>query len=383
MASIPVKSERDAFQIFETLNDRGLRLSVPDLLLNYLMGAASSDDERKQIREFWNEMLTQMGRRDINRFLRHLWISRFGDLKSQDLFSALKEHIEQKSLSSVQFASDCANECEAYVALLEPSEEQMNTVMQPLKALVRQLSSRASLPLLLSTYKSLSLQDFDKVVRWMVFVVRYSVVSKLDSSGAESVLFSLSVGARKKLSHAQLSQESKGEPTIVNNVNARETLTYLKEELRKASPTDEKVQSAAADLFLDNDEAKYVLSRIATYMQTETKEVKVDETNLEHIFPQHAKASDWGNKEKLQELEPYLWHIGNLTILGTRLNRTAGNKPYETKKKHYEQKSELEMAQEVTSNYASWDVSGVQHRAKNRLAPLFPKIWGFDNTSRV
>lgn len=43
MACIPVTSEQEAFRIFETLNDRGLRLSVPDLLLNYLMRVAHSD----------------------------------------------------------------------------------------------------------------------------------------------------------------------------------------------------------------------------------------------------------------------------------------------------------------------------------------------------
>ncbi len=90
MASIPVKSERDAFQIFETLNDRGLRLSVPDLLLNYLMSASSTDEEQKQIRGFWNEMVNEMGQRDMNRFLRHHWVSRFGDLKSKIRFPPLK-----------------------------------------------------------------------------------------------------------------------------------------------------------------------------------------------------------------------------------------------------------------------------------------------------
>jgi hypothetical protein len=80
MACITVDSDGDAFQIFETLNDRGLRLSVPDLLLNYLMRVAP-DSDRKQIRKVWNEMLTSMGRRDIGRFLRHLWVSRYGDLK--------------------------------------------------------------------------------------------------------------------------------------------------------------------------------------------------------------------------------------------------------------------------------------------------------------
>jgi hypothetical protein len=82
MACITVDSDGDAFQIFETLNDRGLRLSVPDLLLNYLMRVAPASD-RKQIRKVWNEMLASMGRRDIGRFLRHLWVSKYGDLKNE------------------------------------------------------------------------------------------------------------------------------------------------------------------------------------------------------------------------------------------------------------------------------------------------------------
>ncbi len=48
MACIPITSGERAFQMFETLNDRGLRLSVPDLLLNYLMKEAKAM-ERLQI----------------------------------------------------------------------------------------------------------------------------------------------------------------------------------------------------------------------------------------------------------------------------------------------------------------------------------------------
>src|SRR6266404_1709026 len=90
MASILVGEERDAFRIFETLNDRGLRLSVPDLLLNYLMGRAGDADIRKQIRSQWDDMVESMGKQDINRFIRHMWLSKYGDLKNIDLFTALK-----------------------------------------------------------------------------------------------------------------------------------------------------------------------------------------------------------------------------------------------------------------------------------------------------
>lgn len=48
-ANIEVTTEDSAFNIFETLNDRGLKLSSADLLLNHLMGKAREHD-RKEIR---------------------------------------------------------------------------------------------------------------------------------------------------------------------------------------------------------------------------------------------------------------------------------------------------------------------------------------------
>jgi hypothetical protein len=297
MACIPVSSERDAFRIFETLNDRGLRLSVPDLLLNYLMRVAADDNDRRQIRDFWNEMLEQLGRRDINRFLRHMWVSKYGDLKSKDLFTALKEEIESKHVQSLEFTRTCADECESYVRLLDLDEEHLGKATPFVRVLSRQLDVQASLPMMLSSYRLFDTADFEKIVRWMlVFVVRYSVVSRLDSGGLETVFFALAQEIRAKMGDSK---------------QAKAVLTHIKDTLIKNAPSDDQVKAAVAELLLENDEAKYVLSRLATRMQTNTKEVKVDEANLEHIFPKNP-AKEWKDPETM---EPLLWHIGNLTML--------------------------------------------------------------------
>lgn len=94
MARIPVNSQESAFKSFTTLNDRGLRLSTPDLLLSYLMEKAT-DAHRKVIRGLWTEMVQGNGTHDIDRFMRHMWVSKYGDLKKEDLFTALKHQIEK------------------------------------------------------------------------------------------------------------------------------------------------------------------------------------------------------------------------------------------------------------------------------------------------
>jgi len=114
-------------------------------------------------------------------------------------------------------------------------------------------------------------------------------------------------------------------------------------------------------------------------MQTATKEVAIDEANLEHIFPK--KPSDeWQNPE---EMEPFLWNIGNLTMLGKRLNDESANRGYtQFKRAYYAQNSELVMAQTIASNYQEWNATAIFSRAKS-LAAYIVEIWNFDNPSRV
>ena len=136
MAAIPVRSQREAFQIFETLNDRGLRLSVPDLLLNFLMGSAEDDAARDKVRGYWNHMIEGMGRRDISQFLRHVWVSTYGDLKNQDLFTALKEHIEAQGIKSLDFSRTCSEECDRYVELITANRQQLGDSAPYIETLV-------------------------------------------------------------------------------------------------------------------------------------------------------------------------------------------------------------------------------------------------------
>jgi hypothetical protein len=355
MASIPVKSQRDAFRIFETLNDRGLRLSVPDLLLNYLMGYAVDDAERNSIRKYWDGMIEGMGRRDIGQFLRHAWVSKYGDLKSQDLFTALKTDIEAKKISSLDFAKSCAEDCVLYIELLNANPEELETAAPYIKVLVRDLNFDITLPLLLSAHTKFSNSDLEKVAKWLlVFVTRYTIILGLDPSGLETVLYALA-------------RDTRTQPVISN----------IKDTLRRKAPNDDQIEAVKnEDLILEPYDAVYMLTCLANLMQGKTKELQLKEANVEHIFPQNP-SGEWKNAG---ELEPFLWHLGNLTMLGERLNTKVANLGFDKKKGTYA-KSELEMAKQVAA-YKVWDVAAVLDRAKKML-PLIVQVWNFDNPSRV
>ena len=117
LVAIEVQSEDEAFLIFETLNDRGLRLAVPDLLLNHLMRTADNDAQRKRVRQSWNTVVENLGQRKVSTFIRDMWVSRYGDVKSQGLFREIRNELTKQGIPSVTFAELCAKESEDYVAI--------------------------------------------------------------------------------------------------------------------------------------------------------------------------------------------------------------------------------------------------------------------------
>jgi hypothetical protein len=214
MVAIEVQSEDDAFSIFETLNDRGLRLSVPDLLLNYLMRKAPNAGDRKQVREQWDAMLERMGKRDIDAFLRHMWLSKYGDLKARGLFREIKDKLKANKAKSLKFAEECATECELYVNLLDLDDKALGQSKRDIAGLVRYLGISSSLPLLLSGLRCLSAADFVKLSRLaMELAVRHSVFANLNPSDLENAFYAAARSIRdkhaKKLSskNASLQQE--------------------------------------------------------------------------------------------------------------------------------------------------------------------------------
>jgi len=156
------------------------------------------------------------------------------------------------------------------------------------------------------------------------------------------------------------------------------TLALIKETLVKNAPTDDQIKASVEKLILDPEEAKYVVHRLAKHMQTKTKEMGIDEANIEHIFPKKPSA-EWDHPE---DLEPMLWHLGNLTMLGERLNNAARSKGYPNKRGENYKTSELVMVQELAKTYDKWDGAAIENRAKS-LGPLINEVWSFDNPSRV
>ena len=355
LVAIVVEDEEDAYDIFEALNDRGLRLSVPDLVVNLLLKRCSTKSERQTVRQTWNSMIQQMGRRDVARFLRHLWLSQFGDLKAKGLYSEIKDHLTKNKTTSIDFAQACVEACEDYLKLIDVDKSLPKDAIKDVEGLVRYLNVQNSLPLLLSAYKCLSDSDFTKLAKAAVSLyVRHTLIANQNPLELETVFYDTAREIRAQ---------------AISKVVSNKVLKTAKAKLAKLNPADGLVEQKFEELLMSKSEASWFVTQLANAQQSKTKEVGTDKANVEHIFPQNADAA-WPNRATL---EPFIWHVGNLTILGKRINTKAQNKSFADKCKDHYSKSEIHMTKELLKE-TSWDEATIRKRAR-ALAKTAIQIW--------
>lgn len=353
---IEVGSEEEAYQIFETLNDRGLRLSVPDLLLNFLMRVSKTCVQRDKVRKHWDTIVETMGTGKVSTFLRHMWVSLYGDVKSQGLYREIRKHVKDGGTTSVAFAKKCEEECLAYASIIDVDQARLKGAEPHVRALVKKLSADKAFPVLLSGIQCLDDRDFENLCRCTVsLVVRHAVIANLNPSVLEDTLYNVA----REIREQKCSQK-----------NSAKILARAKMLLKSINPNRSQLAQGLSDVHLTKRQAQYVLHCIGNQMQSSTKAVALDKTSIEHIFPENARSADWSDYD---DLHPLVWHIGNLTLLEPKINRDIGNEAFSAKIKKY-RTSEIAMTNDIVNDVSDWTAKKVKERATG-LAKMIDQLW--------
>lgn len=121
---VSVEDDSDAFVIFETLNDRGMELSVADLIKNYLLGLSRNDIKHAQ--ELWiaaNHAIEAVANsKEVTSFIRQWWSSQQGATRERDLYRSLRTMV-RSSDAAVTTLREIARSAPAYAALIDPRHE--------------------------------------------------------------------------------------------------------------------------------------------------------------------------------------------------------------------------------------------------------------------
>jgi uncharacterized protein with ParB-like and HNH nuclease domain len=102
---IKIDNEEDAYEIFETVNARGVELSVGDLLKNLIFKKIKADGGRDIAKEMWSEIEENIEgtKTELKKFIRYYWISKYSFVTEKKLFREIKKEITDWS----KFIEDC------------------------------------------------------------------------------------------------------------------------------------------------------------------------------------------------------------------------------------------------------------------------------------
>ena len=359
---ISVADEANSYLIFETLNDRGLDLSVADLLKNYLFSRAA--DKLKEVQRKWDEINRLANKFELKTFIRHYWMSKYEVVPEKELYRKISEKF--KSSSEVfGFVKELSEAAELYNALEDSRSPVWDDYSQDVRADIERLDLfqvSQCYSVLMAAKENLSDELFPKILRMMVIVsFRYNVICELNPIKPLTIY--------SKVAKYIRSEKPKSAKAIFDL-------------LPEIYPNDIEFEEAFAAKTIPTRNAKlarYILSEIESHYRGSNKELVANpnatQVNLEHIMPQKPK-DEWLVEFPKKEYDQYVDRLGNMTLLSSPINRKVGNSSFKQKCTAAFAQSELKITQEILE-YPVWSPKQIEERQR-KMAKVACRIWRLD-----
>lgn len=320
---ISAQSHTNAYAIFESLNNRGVRLSQADLIKNELL-KNSSATSRSEVVEHWNlakEFVESGDFVSMPEFLHLSYLSRFGPSKANALLMNVTDKVEQDPSFALTYAGDIEEDAKALDMLTEHFQANWTQETQNmLRDLRHVLSVKLCYPMLIAAYRKHAGNPavFERYVRLcMNFVFRYM---KVLGGGIEPLARISSEAAEKIRNDAPFAD-------------------IAAEMLKEA--TDQKFKDRFATLSVQQTKLAYF---VVYYLERQMLHGTLplahgDAQNLEHIMPKTPTSTHWPDATtwraaNAEDFDDFLWRIGNLLPLPATINKSLKNREISFKLKN-------------------------------------------------
>jgi hypothetical protein len=362
---ITAPSEKDAFRLFETLNDRGLALSAADLIKNKLFSQCGSEIE--DATDSWANVVACTKDDDIVDFLRYYWIASHSLLRKRALYDKYRSHINTLgSTEAALLAIDLDESARNYEQMVNPNPKTHSWGQDVASTLERLNTYRARgcRPVILACSK-FRLGDITKIAYLCESItVRHSIVGERSSNRLEYI-------------YAEICKALRNQERSLAEVLAKDELLAS---LREIPSDDEFVNKLETMEILSITPAwREILTQINSKLGTgETTVGGPSRVHVEHILPQTPRATVLTESYiSVDEAARLVSRIGNLTLLSGRKNREASNKPFSAKRDSYAA-SDIPMTRQLAS-FDRWSEEQIQVRSR-KLAELAAEVYPHPTT---
>lgn len=355
---ISVEDQVNAYVVFETLNSRGVDLSITDLLKNHLFSlVADSVNDLEVAQRDWRKIIKVVGMKNFPEFLRY-FISMDGKrVRKNQLFRNIRQDIKDKK-QVFEMLSQLMNLSELYVALSDSTDDYWSyhpTQIEVRKSIaeLELFGSKQAYPALFAAWQKFDDQRFKKFLDAVMKIsFRYTAIGGLATNELESQYNSLA----KKIRDGNIK-------TPRAAFNAVSSLYVPDDKFRQ----DFAVISVSTKQNKKKKLVKYILSELEKYSSGRPVE---DSCTIEHILPQQP-TSLWRKGFSEEVIDDMIYRLGNMTPLEKTKNTAVGTEPYEVKKEKYEE-SIYSITKTIKSN--EWNAHSIENRQKE-MAKRAVDIW--------
>ena len=372
--SISVTKEEDAFDIFETLNQRGQRLALGDLVKNNLL-KNTQESKRDNIDTNWGKMMTYLGDdSDIDQFLRYSWFSRKffndGKLIKNDLFKVIKNNVKDSTVET--YVDELLIDSEIYQAIVNSKkysdfwgEDKM--IIQNLTAL-HDLDASYVIPTIMTAYRVYknALASLKEIIRLvLVYFFRFKIIGLGHANDVQTTM----VHTCENISG--FDENTKKSKTF--------TIDDLREKLALQAGNDDKFKKLFSEKTIKKHEyVKYILKEIETVLAGKRNdELSVENLTLEHIIPKNHKDhwTEFFDENKIKNPDTLVYRLGNQTIVTKKMNSSMSDNIFKNKLNMYKE-SMLELNKQTVCNEIEWTDVIIDKRQKT-FADKAVEIWKF------
>ena len=365
---IVVQDDLNAYKVFETLNARGVQLSTPDLLKNYLFSVITRNNDvpENELTELdirWGEVITQLGETDFTNFLRYHHNFQAKLVTKKDLFSSVRK-IANDPKKAYQYLDSLGRYAPVYASLGNPdddwwlNQEPIYREAKQYLETLRLFSIKQPFTILMTAFYSFTPEEFVKLCRYiMVLSIRYNVICHLSPSEQENKY--------NQIAMLVYDQTLKRAGHVKNNVLFKEMY-----------PDDKTFFNAFEFHKMPSRQTpkkiRFLLAQIEAYLRGDNA-INDKELSLEHICPYNpteAWVKDFG--EGYEEVQD---RLGNMLLLPKPENKKLDTQVFSSKKKFYQQTG-FKLTDKVVQ-YEQWNKQSVDH-FQHWMAEQAVQTWRVD-----
>ena len=391
----------ESFDVFMTMNNRGLSLGPGDLVKSLFMKHISAGksgqelmDSNNSVTDPWAVANDNIENGDMNQFLRHFLLAEQPEgVQGKEIFSKFESLISRTEVNGVP--TNPVDQCKKLISRIVQKSEIYKQLLKPSLISDAEISKYStSMYILLDSYRifmlnllddSLEIERSDK--RELSRLCELISIRWILSGSNAQVLENLF----QKCSNELISREIQIETRIQN----------IKDFLRMEMPQDAKIRARFNEEIDSTNLVRVVLHRINEVLTDNTAILVQDPTklNVEHIAPQtwteewmeifYPDASNF--EEKLPEYGAIVEQWGNKSVLEYKINSALKQELWQKKRDGFHGvngeliKGYVHSAAAINRDFSGvqvWDQSQIAKR--NRwIAECFVKIWAFEQSDDI